>query len=305
MLDFLPGSIKGCLAVALVLVNTLFWFPILLVVALVKLLFPLRQTRGFCTRLLNRIAAIWIANNGRFLQWLNRIQWSVELPENLSRDEWYLVTCNHQSWADIPVVQFALQGHVPLLKFFLKRELIWIPFLGIAWWALDFPFMKRYSKTLLEKRPELRGQDLATTRRACEHFRHTPVAVFNFVEGTRLTPQKHRKQRSPFQHLLRPKAGGVGFVLGAMGEYLHSLLDVTLVYPDGKNGIWDLVCGRIPRVVVHVQRLPIPPQFPGRDYANDDEFRKAFQIWITDRWHRKDQRIAELKQRYGNAESVL
>ena len=303
MLDFLPGPIKGCLAVTLVLINTLFWFPVLLIVALVKLLLPLRQTRRYCTGLLNRIAETWIRNNGRFLRWLNRIRWTVELADNLSRNEWYLVTCNHHSWADIPVVQFALEGRVPLLKFFLKRELIWVPFLGIAWWALDFPFMKRYPKALLEKRPELRGKDLATTRRACGHFRHTPVAVFNFVEGTRLTPQKHREQHSPFQKLLRPKAGGVGFVLGAMGEYLHSLLDVTLVYPDGKNGIWDLICGRIPQVVVHVERLNIPPQFLGRDYASDDEFRKAFQGWITDLWQRKDQRIGALQQRYGRVQS--
>lgn len=92
-----------------------------------------------------------------------------------------------------------------MLKFFLKKELIWVPFLGLAWWALDFPFMKRYSRKFLAANPHLAGKDLESTKKACEKFKHTPVSVMNFVEGTRFTPEKHQRKNSPYAHLLPPR----------------------------------------------------------------------------------------------------
>ena len=120
--------------------------------------------------------------------------------DGLARHEWYLMTSNHQSWADILVLQKVTNRRVPSLKFFLKQELIWVPLLGLAWWALDFPFMKRYSRAQLEKRPELKGKDMETTRKACEKYAHYPVSVMNFFEGTRFTEEKHRQQNSPYRH---------------------------------------------------------------------------------------------------------
>ncbi|MEP4465852.1 acyltransferase, partial [Marinobacter alexandrii] len=208
---------------------------------------------------------------------------------------WYFVTCNHQSWADIPAIQYVLNSRIPLLKFFLKKELIWVPFLGIAWWALDFPFMHRHSKEQIAKRPELKGKDVAATQAACEKFRYTPVTVFNFMEGTRFTPSKHQHQNSPYTYLLKPRAGGTAFVLQAMGEIIHTMLDVTIVYPDGKAGFWDYLCGRIRRIVIDVRTREIPPRFLGMDYENDREMRKDFQQWISEIWADKDARIEALK----------
>ncbi|MDX1589248.1 MAG: acyltransferase [Oleiphilaceae bacterium] len=301
MLHFLPQGVRGTLAVLLILINTLFWYPLLMLLAIIKLVIPWTPVRKLCTRGLNRIAVAWINNNGHFMALLHRLEWHVEGLEKLERNQWYFVTCNHQSWADIMVTQNVLNGRIPLMKFFLKKELIWVPLLGLAWWALDFPFMKRYTKEQLQKKPELRGKDLETTRKACEKFKYTPVTVFNFLEGTRFTPEKHRSQNSPYQHLLRPKAGGVGFVLGAMGEQLHVMLDITIVYPDGVGGIWDYLSGRMERIVVSIQRREIPAQFLGRDYVNDAEFREAFQQWVTQLWQEKDQRFGELQQAYARA----
>ncbi|WP_097460123.1 acyltransferase [Mangrovitalea sediminis] len=298
MLDFLPAPLKGVFAIALILMSTLFWYPPLLLLSILKLVIPLRSSRRLCTRLLIGIANIWITSNGLFLALLHRTEWIIEGREGLSQRDWYLVTCNHQSWADIPAIQFALNGRIPLLKFFLKRELIWVPLLGIAWWALDFPFMKRYPKELLEKRPELKGKDLETTRRACEKFKYTPVTVFNFLEGTRFTQAKHDRQQSPYQNLLRPKAGGVGFVLGAMGEQLHTLLDISILYPDGITGFWAFLCGRIRRIVIDIRKLPIPETFLGKDYVNDEAFRYEFQQWVGKLWEDKDQRLTQLRARF-------
>lgn len=296
MLHFLPHGVRGTLAVLLILLNTLFWYPLLTFLALIKLVIPWTPLRKLCTRMLNRIAVAWINNNGHFMRLLHRLEWHVEGLDQLEKNQWYFVTCNHQSWADIMVTQNILNGRIPLMKFFLKKELIWVPLLGLAWWALDFPFMKRYSKELLEKKPELKGKDLETTRKACEKFKYTPVTVFNFLEGTRFTEEKHQAQNSPYRHLLRPKAGGMGFVLGAMGEQLHVMLDITIVYPDGVGGIWDYLSGRMKRIVVNIRRREIPAQYLGKDYVNDAGFREEFQQWVSELWHEKDRLFGVLQQ---------
>jgi len=165
---------------------------------------------------------------------------------------------------------------------------------GLAWWFLDYPFMKRYARKTIEKHPELRGEDLATTRKACESFRHTPVSILNFLEGSRFTTAKHASQESPYRNLLLPKAGGLAFVLDAMGDSLHSLLDVTIVYPDGTPTLWDFLAGRLDRVVVHVEERTIPQDMLGGDYLGDAAFRERLQEWVRNLWQQKDERITAL-----------
>ncbi|MDI9244951.1 acyltransferase [Marinobacter sp. CHS3-4] len=290
----MPGAFKGVLAILLVILNTLWLFPILLVFAIIKLLIPVRAIRKGCTRVLGRIAWLWIGFNNLLADSLHQIHWDVRGAEDLRPDQWYFVTCNHQSWADIPAIQHALNSRIPLLKFFLKQQLIWVPFLGIAWWALDFPFMQRHTREQIARDPSLKGKDIAATRAACEKFRFTPVTVFNFMEGTRFTSAKHTAQRSPYTHLLKPKAGGTAFVLEAMGDTITTMLDVTIVYPDGKHGIWDYACGRINRIIIDIRTLQIPQRFLGMNYQEDDEVRADFQVWVGQLWAEKDQRIDHL-----------
>ena len=202
--------------------------------------------------------------------------------------------CNHQSWVDIPVLQKVFNRRIPFLRFFLKQELIWVPLLGLAWWALDFPFMKRYSRQTLLRHPELQGKDREATRRACEKFRHMPVSVMNFAEGTRFTPAKHDAQHSPFRYLLRPKAGGVAFVLDAMGEALHAILDVTIVYPHGPCTIADLIAGRVREVRVHVRERPIGRELIG-SYDEDAAFRGRVKAWMNALWSEKDAQAARMQ----------
>ena len=295
MLDFLPAPLKGTLAALMILLNTLVLFPILLLFALLKLLFPVTAIRKGCTVVLNGIAKTWIGFNNLLMDLLHKVEWDVRGIETLSQKHWYFVTCNHQSWADIPAIQYVLNSRIPLLKFFLKKQLIWVPFLGIAWWALDFPFMHRHTKEQITKRPELKGKDIAATEAACEKFRYTPVTIFNFMEGTRFTPEKHRRQNSPYKHLLKPKAGGTAFVFGAMGEMIHTMLDVTIVYPGQRVGFWDYLCGRIRRIVIDIQVREIPDRFLGMDYENDRELRADFQRWVSELWAEKDARIEALQ----------
>jgi len=176
---------------------------------------------------------VWLTNH------LLRIRWDVRGVDQLDPKGQYLVCSNHQSWNDIFVLMWAFDRRAPFFKFFIKQQLIWVPFLGLAWWGLDYPFMKRYSPAKLAKHPELRGKDLETTRAACERYRNVPVTILNFLEGTRFTKAKHDRQGSPYRYLLKPKAGGMALSLSALGEKINSLLDVTIVYPDGARGFWQ------------------------------------------------------------------
>ena len=293
MLKYLPGFVKGILLYVFLAVNTLMWVPFILVSAFFKYLFPLLPVRRFFNRILDGIAVTWMGiNNGAFRAF-HRTEWEIEGVSNLNLKGWYLLLPNHQSAVDIFALQKVFYRKTPLLKFFLKWELMWVPVLGFIWKVLDFPFMKRYSKEILKKKPHLKGKDLAKTRKACEKFRDIPVAIINFVEGTRFKPEKQRKQESPYRHLLKPKAGGVAFVLGAMGEQLNRILDVTIVYPDGVVSLWQFLCGKAKKIVVHVRDLPVASELIG-DYFNDMEFKKGFQQWLNDLWAFKDNEIEEI-----------
>ncbi len=294
MLDFLPPFVKGLLSLSLYAVNTVVLTIPLIIASLFKFLIPVRRFSILIDRFLIWIATVWIWINSLNTRIFCRIDWDIRGLETLKKKEWYLVLSNHQSWVDILALQTTLNGKIPMLKFFLKKELIWIPFLGLAWWALDFPFMKRYSRTELEKKPHLKGKDLESTKKACERFKNTPISIINFVEGTRFTPAKKKRQNSRYDNLLMPKAGGIAFVLGSMGECLHKIIDVTIVYPDGIPTFWEFTCGRVKKIVIDFEILPITDSLTG-DYFNDPDHKQRFFEWLNTLWQKKDDKIKAIK----------
>jgi 1-acyl-sn-glycerol-3-phosphate acyltransferase len=295
MIDKLIASLRILAAGLLLAVNSVVHILPLLVVALVKLVVRVRPVTRGCDRTLSAIAASWIDFNSWLFDTLTSTKIEIEgLPEADTGGQ-MLVVCNHQSWVDIPVLQKLFNRRLPLLRFFLKSQLIWVPLLGLAWWALDFPFMKRYTRAQIERKPQLAGRDIAATRRACRKFMRIPVAIVNFVEGTRFTAAKHAAQDSPYRHLLKPRAGGVAFTLDAMGEALDTLVDVTIAYPDGRPSLADLFANRIREIRVHVRRLPIPERLRGGDYQDDPDFRLGIQEWVNQLWQEKDATLEALK----------
>ncbi|SFL89996.1 acyltransferase [Marinobacter zhejiangensis] len=294
MLSFLPAPLIGVINALLLGINTLFWCLLLLPWVLLKLVIPVRGARVFLSRVLIWISESWVACNTGWMKLTHNTDWQVTGADQLKREGWYLVMSNHQSWVDILAMQRVLNHKAPFLKFFLKKELIWVPVIGLAWWALDFPFMKRHSREYLIKHPEKRGEDLKATRKACEKFRDTPVSVMNFVEGTRFTPAKHKHQKSPYKHLLVPKAGGVGFVLDAMGDSIQTLVDVTIAYPGGSPTFWDFLCGRMTSVKLHIDTVAIPEDLKGKDYSADGEQRRRVKDWLAELWSAKDQRLDDM-----------
>ena len=282
MLRLLPAPIRGVLTGALLGLNTLLMASMMVPPALIKLVVPAGAVRRGCDHALNGLASAWVAVNSAWIAAVSPRGWDVQGVSDLHARGWYLVSPNHQTWVDILVLQRIFHGHIPFLKFFLKKELIWVPVIGLAWWALDFPFMARGQGR------GARQNDLKTTREACEKFKAIPTTVINFVEGTRFTPAKHAAQNSPYRHLLKPKVGGLGVALATMGEQFEALLDVTLVYPACTPNFWDLLCGRIDQVVVRVQQRPIPAEVLGGDPIADKAYRQRIVDWVEGQWREKD-----------------
>jgi 1-acyl-sn-glycerol-3-phosphate acyltransferase len=296
VLKFLPGPVKGSLASLMFAVNTVFWCLLIYPFAALKMILPFAGARRLCTAAMVALAENWISVNSFEIALFHELRFHVQGVGGLDKNKSYLVIANHQSWVDIVILQQIFNRRIPFLRFFLKKELLYVPFLGLAWWALDFPFMKRHSKAYLEKYPEKRGEDLITTQRACEKFQGSHISVLNFIEGTRFTQTKHSKQNSPYLHLLSPKTGGVAFVIEAMGAQFDAILDVTIVYPKGAVSLWQLFSGQLDDVYVEVQKIPLPASLAKGGYLANDDIRRSFQSWVREIWVNKDKLIDRLKK---------
>jgi 1-acyl-sn-glycerol-3-phosphate acyltransferase len=281
-------ALKGAFASVTLALNTVFGVTLMFPFALAKALLPFTAVRHVTDRALNTIATGWISINNAWIDAVGRTAWDVQGIDGLDAGGWYLVSSNHQSWVDILVLQKVFNRRIPMLKFFLKRELIWVPVIGLAWWALDFPFMQRRGGASGK-------QDLERARKACEKFRLVPTSVINFLEGTRFTKAKHDAQDSPYVHLLKPKVGGIATAVTTLGSQFHLLLDVTIVYPGGPPDFWTLLSGQLRAVTVRVQQREIPAALLAGDYISDPTFRGRMQEWINSLWSEKDELLGRLK----------
>lgn len=290
------NHIRAVLSQLVILPVTIILLAPMLVVALLKVLVPVRAFRRAGTRVVLGIGQVWAWIVVRTFRLLHHTRYEISGDLDVDRDHSYLLICNHQSWVDIPVLLATFDNQVPFYRFFVKRELIWLPLLGMAFWALEYPFMRRHSKAYLAKYPERRGEDLKATQRACERMRGIPATIINYPEGTRFTPAKHARQDSPYRYLLRPKAGGISFALSSLGDQIDSVLDVTIRYPDGIPGFWEFLADGVPRIQVHVRRLELEPELIRGDYQNDPQFRTRFQQWMNQLWQEKDDHLEQLRQ---------
>ncbi|MGZ6440798.1 MAG: acyltransferase [Pseudobdellovibrionaceae bacterium] len=286
--------IRGISTALLFALNCLLWCGLIYILVLLKLLLPMRALKEWCSRQMVFAAENWISCNSTIFKVLHTIQWRAEGIQNLKAERSYLVCSNHVSGTDIVALQEVFNRRIPFMRFFIKQQLRYVPLLGLAWQALDFPMMKRHSADYLLKYPEKRGEDLATTKQSCAKLRGKRISIMNFMEGTRLTPIKHSRQQSPFKNLLKPKVGGLAYVLEAMGDQFHSLLDVTVYYPRGTVSVWGLMCGRMTEVIVHVREVEIPTEFSSRNYLGDLAYRTKIHDWVQELWAHKDLLLTEM-----------
>ncbi len=263
------------------------------IVAILRVLSP-KSMKPLWTRLAMASAETWISINNLILNSLQTLNIEVVGEPALKSEAWYLVIANHQSWTDIVVLQRVFNRKIPMLKFFIKQQLIYAPIIGIAWWVLDFPIMKRFSATTLKNKPHLRGKDIETTKASCERFKLTPVSVLNFLEGTRFNTEKRTSQGSPYRHLLKPKSGGATMVLESLNDRLHSVLDVTLVYHDKTPSFIEFLMGHRSKITVHIEEVPIN-EIKHRGPIQSEGFNNRQTLsFLQERWQKKDALINDL-----------
>ena len=277
----------GALSFFLVVVNTLFWCFFLLSIAVLKLLVPIESFKRLCTKWIIAIGECWIFCNGLWIKLLHKPQWTVTGFDSLNQSDWYLAMANHQSWADIFVLQGITNRKVPMLKFFMKDVLIWVPVIGLAWWALDMPFLKRYTEEQIKKDPSLRGKDIIEMKKSFGRFARYPISIFSFSEGTRFTEAKRMSQDSPYEKLLRPKSGGIGLTLSTM-PYITKVLDFTIKYNSHHRTFWDFLCGRMSNVEIQVKIIDVPENLLQKNYIEDKKFRAELKKWLYSVWEEKN-----------------
>lgn len=290
------STMKGIISLLLISMNTLFWGVPLIILTLLKLLAPTQALRNSLLKGLSNVALYWVGVNLWWMKHWLKTPISIRLPEDLGNDKWWLVISNHRSWTDIFMLFMALHRRIPMPRFFIKNTLIWIPIVGLAFWALEFPIMRRYSRQQLASNPELADIDRHATQRMCERAKDFPIAIFNFVEGTRFTPMKRDAQQSPYQHLLRPKAGGIAQVLNLMGSKLSGILDVTISYENPEPTFWGYLCGEEAPITLTIRRLEVPEWMLETQYHAQPQDKERFHQWINALWQEKDVLLDERTQ---------
>lgn len=280
--------IKGLVSALLLTLNTLVWGVPLILLTVLKLFVPGKQLKGWILKGLNGVALNWIGFNLWWMRLWLKPEVHITVPDNLSPQQSWLVISNHRSWTDIFMLLMALHRRIPMPRFFLKRQLIWIPIVGLAFWALEFPFMRRFSREQIAKNPKLAAIDRTATERMCRKARNNPIAIFNFVEGTRFSVLKRDAQQSPYRHLLRPKAGGVAQVLSLLGSQMEGILDVTISYTNPSPTFWGFLCGNEAPITLHARQLDIPQWMYASNNHDQKQHKERFHTWINSLWLEKD-----------------
>ena len=290
-MNTLIENFKGAICFLILLTNTLVLATLMIPLGIIKFLIPIKSLRISFTKMIIKIGEIWISVNSIWVLKILNPKIQIKGFESLNKNEWYLTTSNHQSWADIFMVQMLTNRKIPMLKFFMKHVLIYVPVIGICWWALDMPFLKRYTKEQIKKNPKLKGRDFKEMRKSLNHYSLHPVSVFSYAEGTRFTHKKHAAQESPYNNLLKPKEGGMALALSVIPS-IKFLIDITIIYESPKRSFWDYLCGRLKNIKIFVKKIEIPKEFLNEKLAEDDRLRTNFKAWLNNIWKDKDDLIS-------------
>ena len=290
----IKANLIGIITCTLILLELMVGFGTLFLVNIPRAFFPTKSFKKYISRISNKIGDLTVYGLKMILLLMHGNSIQVFDENRFDRNTWYMAMSNHQSWADIFVLLVAAHKRIPLLKFFMKKELRWIPFIYLANKTLNMPFVNRYSKKEIEMNPGLRFKDYQNTLEACKRFMRSPSTIFSYAEGTRNDPIKHKSQNSPYKNLLIPRVGGMATALSAMPE-IATLVDYSVVYKSDKRDAWSFLKGEMRDVKILVKEHEIPRHLKNKDYSEDESYRDNFKIWIEEIWVKKDQDMDNLK----------
>ncbi len=290
----IKSSLVGFITLILIIIELTIGFGTLAIVNVPRAVFPFKSLKIKLAKISNSIGEYTVYGLKIIMKIMHRDSMQVFDNNEFDKNAWYMAISNHQSWADIFILLVAAHKRIPLLKFFMKKELAWIPFIFLANKTLNMPFVNRHSKKELEKNPNLRNKDYENTLKACKRFLRSPSTIFSYAEGTRNDAIKHKAQNSPYKTLLKPRIGGIATALSAMPN-INVLVDYSVVYKSEKRGAWSFLKGDMKDVKVLVRKYDIPENLKNKNYSTDAEYRENFKNWIEAIWIEKDQEIERLK----------
>ena len=291
---YIKSNITGFFTFILIVVELIIGFGTLTIVNIPRAIFPFKSLKIKLSKISNTIGEYTVYGLKIIMKIMHRDSMQIFDDNEFNKNQWYMAVSNHQSWADIFILLVAAHNRIPLLKFFMKKELAWIPFIFLANKTLNMPFVNRHSKKQLEKNPNLRFKDYENTLMACKRFQRSPSTIFSYAEGTRNNSKKHKAQNSKYKNLLIPRVGGIATALSAMPN-IDVLVDYSVVYKSDKRGAWAFLKGDMRDVKISVKKYTIPENLKNKNYSTDEEYRKNFKIWIEAIWEEKDKEIERLK----------
>lgn len=254
-----------------VILNLSIWLIPLLAFSIIKIVVRIQPVTYLCNQVLEFIYRAAVRVDTIWMKHVIGIQIHIkgQLPDHPAP----IIVSNHQTWFDIPVIQHTVTDHGPILKFLIKRQLVWVPIIGWICYALNFPRLYR------GQGENAREQDYAAIKAASGTLSAERGALLIFAEGTRFTPRKHDLQSSPYQHLLHPRPGGLKIALETAPPDTP-VVDLTVVYRNGEKNFWRGLHGACPNIDVTIRTY----------FASDITDAR---LWLDNRWREKDLLIAE------------
>ncbi|KAL1583539.1 hypothetical protein WHR41_07674 [Cladosporium halotolerans] len=225
------------------------------------------------------------------------------LGDALPPGESAIVVSNHVEWTDFYLVQALAQraGMLGRCRWFAKRELRWVPFLGWGLWAMGMPLVSRRW-----------AEDEREMERVFEGVvgEGWPMWLISFSESTRLTPSKRalaaahaRKTNKTLPpHLLLPRTKGFAASVQHLraAPHVRAIYDLTLAYADTAQepfafqspptfaqSVLQGDIGRRWKMAVHVRRFVVE-DLPGSE--------EGLRAWLEERWVEKGEVLEGLKR---------
>ena len=281
--------------VTVIYISSVLAFGVLILVLIsIPRMLPVNAVKKYITAISNEIgnAIVWFLKIT--LGFIHRPKWQIDYPANISTKSWYIGMSNHMSWADIFVLLFIGNYKLPLLKFFMKKELKWIPIIYLVHKTIDMPFLNRHKPGEAQNDPDLKARNFENARDAAKKFTRYPTTAFSFVEGTRYTETKNNIQLSPYDDLLKPKIGALVTAFSGM-PMVEELIDFTIIYKTPKRSAWDFACGEMREAKIIIRSYKIPKFIKESDDMDSVKYKNQFRLFINDIWLEKQKLIKEQK----------
>jgi 1-acyl-sn-glycerol-3-phosphate acyltransferase len=253
-----------------VILNLGFWmFPLIGIAVIRALIGGFEPLHNACSTLIELCYKTAAAINSAWMIHVVGVTFNVNgtLPDHPTQ----VIVVNHQTWFDIPILQHVVTGQGPILKFLIKRQLVWVPIVGWICYALNFPRLNRGGGESAKR------QDFKAIKSASSEMLKERGALLIFAEGTRITEAKHRNQNSPYKNLLNPRPGGLKIALETM-PIDAPVVDITINYNGGETNFWKCLHGANRNIAIYIE------PHNAADIVDPRE-------WLHECWKQKDERL--------------